>query len=168
MGLEAVACGPLVGNATRSLVHGLKYQGHRRAAADLVMVARTAVQDDFCPQGAILVPVPLHPHRKRERGYNQSALLAAHWGRILTREVREDVLLRVVDTQTQTRLDAEQRRRNLEGGFRVGKGFRKDRHVVLVDDVLTTGATLSSCAAALLAAGAPSVRAICVLWAGEA
>lgn len=167
-GIDSVACGPLVGDASRALVHGLKYEGHRRAASDLVRLAAPSVPDGFCPVGCVLVPVPVHPHRRRERGYNQSALLARHWSRILSREVREDFLVRRTDTRTQTRLDADKRRDNLAGAFQVGKGFRKEVPVVLVDDVLTTGSTLSACASALLAAGCPEVRAICVLWAGEA
>jgi ComF family protein len=167
-GIDAIACGPLVAHPTRELVHGLKYQGHRRAAVDLVEIAKPALVDGFCPDGSILVPVPLHPHRRRERGYNQSELLARQWGRILSRTVEPAFLARVVDTSTQTKLGADKRRANLEGAFRPGKTFRKEVPVVLVDDVLTTGSTLSACAAALLAAGSPSVRAICVLWAGEA
>lgn len=167
-GIDFIACGPVVGDATRALVHGLKYEGHRRAASDLVRLAAPSVPDDFCPSDCVLVPVPVHPHRRRERGYNQSALLASHWSRILSREVREDFLIRRADTRTQTKLDADKRRDNLAGAFSVGKGFRKHVPVVLVDDVLTTGSTLSACAAALLAAGCPEVRAICVLWAGEA
>ncbi len=167
-GIDAIACGPVVGDVTRALVHGLKYQGHRRAASDLVRLAAPSVPDDFCPSGCVLVPVPVHPHRRRERGYNQSALLAAHWSRILSREVREDFLSRTTDTRTQTKLDADKRRDNLAGVFAVAKGFRREVPVVLVDDVLTTGSTLSACAAALLAAGCPQVRAICALWAGEA
>jgi len=167
-GIERIACGPLVVSATRELVHGLKYQGHRRAVVDLVEIARSAVVDGFCLDGSVLVPVPLHPHRKRERGYNQSDLLAREWGQILSLKVEPNFLARVVDTSTQTKLDADKRRANLEGAFRPGRTFRKDVPVVLVDDVLTTGSTLSACAAALLAAGTPSVRAICALWAGEA
>lgn len=167
-GLDAVACGPLLDDAVRCLVHGLKYHGFRRAARDLVDLARPAVPDDFCLPGSVLVPVPIHPHRFRERGYNQSVELAVHWGRILSVPVAEDALVRVVDTSTQTRLGAEQRRANLEQAFAAGPGFRADRPIVLVDDVLTTGATLSACAAALLRGGSPSVRALCAAWAGEA
>jgi ComF family protein len=167
-GLEAVVCGPLLDEATRSLVHGLKYQGFRRAARDLVDLARSSVPSDFCLPGSVLVPVPIHPHRRRERGYNQSAELAKHWSRHLGVPVAEEVLRRVVDTATQTRLDAEKRRSNLENAFQAGKALSPECPVVLIDDVLTTGATLSACAAALLLGGAPSVRAICVVWAGEA
>ena len=167
-GVEAIACGPRLDGCVRSLVHGLKYHGHRRAARDLVEIARASTPDDFCPSGAVLVAVPVHPHRRRERGYNQSDELARHWSRILSVPVEPDALRRVVDTATQTRLDAARRRENLDGVFRVGDGFQSDRPVVLVDDVLTTGATLSSCAATLLSAGCPSVRALCAAWAGEA
>lgn len=167
-GLDAIACGPLLGDAARSLVHGLKYQGLWGAALDLVELAQDSVPPDFCPPGAVLVPVPVHPHRHRERGYNQSAKLAKHWSQILATPVADDMLVRVVDTVTQTRLDANKRRSNLEHVFRVGSGFQADRPIVLVDDVLTTGATLSACAATLLQSGCPSVRAICVAWAGEA
>jgi ComF family protein len=167
-GLDAVVCGPLLDDATRSLVHGLKYHGLRNAARDLVELARASLPADFCLPDSVLVPVPVHPHRRRERGYNQSAELARHWSRILAIPVVEDALVRVVDTPTQTRLDAEQRRSNLERTFRVGASFRPDRPIVLVDDVLTTGATLSACAAALLLGGTPSVRALCAAWAGEA
>lgn len=167
-GLDAVACGPLLDDATRSLVHGMKYHGFRRAARDLVDLARASIPTDFCLPGSVLVPVPIHAHRHRERGYNQSTELASHWRRLLGVPLSEDFLVRVVDTATQTRLDSRQRRSNLENAFRAGKAFTPDRPVVLVDDVLTTGATLSACAAALLHAGTPSVRAICVVWAGEA
>lgn len=167
-GVEAVACGPLIGDATRRLVHGLKYQGHRRAAKDLVRLAAAAIPAGFCPDGAVLVPVPLHPHRRRERGYNQSALLAVRLSDLLGRPVREDFLVRKVDTRTQTRLDAGERGKNLASAFAVGKGFEPGTPVVLVDDVLTTGSTLSACAATLLGAGCPEVRAVCALWAGEA
>jgi ComF family protein len=167
-GLDSVVCGPLLDDATRSLVHGLKYHGFRHAARDLVELARSSVPSGFCLPDSILVPVPVHPHRRRERGYNQSSELAKHWSQILKIPVLEDALVRVVDTRTQTRLDSDQRRSNLEQVFRVGRAFCPDRPIVLVDDVLTTGATLSACAAALLLGGAPSVRALCAAWAGEA
>ena len=167
-GIEAIATGPELTPALRALVHGLKYEGHRAASRELVDVASDRIPVGFCPESAVLVPVPLHPPRRRDRGYNQSDLLAARWKARTGRPAVGNWLCRTRDTGTQTKLGSGERRRNLEGAFAVGKGFRSGVPVVLVDDVLTTGATLSACAAVLLAAGAPSVRAICAAWAGEA
>ena len=82
--------------------------------------------------------------------------------------VAERWLERRRPTGTQTRLGSADRRRNLSQAFAVGKEFKSGAPVVLVDDVLTTGATLSACAAVLLSAGASSVRGLCLAWAGDA
>ena len=166
--MVAVATGPELGPPLGALVHGLKYAGHRAAAAELVDLARERLPAGFCPNGAVLVPVPLHPHRERERGYNQSELLARAWSARVGVPVAKGWMRRVRETGTQTRLGSGDRRRNLDGAFEPGRGFRAGVPVVLVDDVLTTGSTLSACAAVLLAAGAPEVRALCAAWAGEA
>jgi ComF family protein len=112
--------------------------------------------------GAIdgLVPVPLHPRRLRERGFNQALLLARHAaaGQVA---VRDDLLARIRATPHQVGLDAEQRRANVHGAFAVPSG--RDligMNLVLVDDVLTTGSTLGNCAEALAHAGAASVSAL--------
>lgn len=168
LGVEAVACGPELVPPVRVLVHGLKYGSIRFAADELVSLAAAAVPEGFCHPGSVLVPVPLHPVRLRERGYNQSALSAKAWARRLGVPVAERWLERRRSTGTQTRLGSADRRRNLSQAFSLGKAFEPGVPVVLVDDVLTTGATLSSCAAVLLAAGAPSVRAVCLAWAGDA
>jgi ComF family protein len=163
-----MACGPVISSPLRALVHGLKYSGFRAAATELVEIASGAVPEGFLPAGAVLVPVPLHSARRRERGYNQSELAARSWTRSLAHPVGTDWLVRTRDTGTQTALDAGGRRANLAGAFRTGRSFRPGIPVVLVDDVLTTGATLSTCAAALLVAGCPEVRGLCLAWAGEA
>ena len=131
-------------------------------------LAAEAAGEGFCLPGSVLLPVPLHKTRLRERGYNQSRLAAVAWSRILGLPVADRWLERVRSTGTQTSLGTLDRRRNLSRAFAAGPAFRPDVPVVLVDDVLTTGATLSSCAAVLLAAGAPSVRGLCLAWAGDA
>lgn len=167
-GLERIACGPEVVAPVRTLVHGLKYSGHRAAAPELVEIAWECADAGICTSDSVLVPVPLHPTRERERGYNQSQLLAREWSARWNVPIGKRWLVRNRSTGTQTRLGSGDRRRNLEGAFSVGPGFKPGVPVVVVDDVLTTGATLSACAAALLAAGAPSVRGVCVAWAGDA
>jgi ComF family protein len=106
-----------------------------------------------------LVPVPLHPRRQRQRGFNQSELLAQALGRSAGIDVAADALVRRQDTRSQTGLSAAARRANMKGAFAVRRRARiADRAVVLVDDVLTTGATASACAQALRASGAREVR----------
>ena len=98
----------------------------------------------------LLVPVPLHPRRERERGFNQASLLARRVGVAWGVPVRADVLIRAVATPSQTELDAPARRANVRGAFRLRRPeLIAGRHVLLVDDILTTGATLSECARCL-------------------
>ena len=141
----------------RAIVHALKYEGRRSLARPLaaMMSARGA---DMLAGACWVVPVPLHPSRRRERGFNQAADLARHLGA----PVRQ-VLRRHRATGTQTGLPAAQRHRNVRGAFAL-TGRREglaDSVVVLVDDVSTTGATLDACARVLKeAAGVREVRAL--------
>lgn len=110
----------------------------------------------------LLVPVPLHPSRLRYRGFNQSLLLAQHVGAFLGVDVR-DVLKRTRRTDAQVTLGAEQRQANVAGAF----AARHDAaiaglSIVLVDDVITTGATISACSEELRQVGAKSVRAVSI------
>lgn len=106
----------------------------------------------------LIVPVPLHPTKQRERGFNQSAQLAKHLARELGLPFCDHVLRRIVPTQTQTRLTREERHRNMRNAFAGISGEQiQGRRVIIVDDVFTTGATTSACAGALIKAGAAEV-----------
>lgn len=94
----------------------------------------------------ILVPVPVHPQRRRQRGYNQAEELAVCIGRRLGIPVRADILLRVGNTKAQKELNPEERRMNLMGAFDIGKQPPPDTAILLVDDIYTTGATMDMCA----------------------
>jgi ComF family protein len=104
----------------------------------------------------LIVPVPLHPRRLRSRGYNQALELARPLGRRLGVPVASDVLGRARMTRAQTELDAAARARNVSAAFAVRR-VPPQKHVAVVDDVMTTGATLAECARALLAAGVERV-----------
>jgi ComF family protein len=145
-------------------IHELKYRGRRRVARRL---ARALLEDahaqDLVAGSHVLVPVPLHPRRLRERGFNQASLIAREIGRQTGRPCGEGVLVRRRDTAAQTGLSAAARRRNVEGAFVVRRrALVAGQVVTLVDDVLTTGATAGACAWALRIAGAREVRLLSV------
>lgn len=138
----------------RRVVHRFKYQGWWRLA-DLMAARMAPILADA---GDVdLVPVPLSAARQRSRGYNQAERLAEALGRRTGLRVASDRLRRWRETPTQTRLGPEARRANLAGAFEAAPSGRR---AWLVDDVFTTGATLTSAASALLEGGAPEVGAI--------
>ncbi|HVB38153.1 MAG TPA: ComF family protein [Vicinamibacterales bacterium] len=153
--------------ALRQIVHALKYDGRRSVSRPLSAMMRA--QGHAVLEGAdCVVPVPLHPRRRRQRGFNQAADLAAGLGLPVW-----PVLRRVRATPSQVDLPAAQRHRNVRNAFQIAAPSRfRIRHadareisldglcVVLVDDVSTTGATLEACARALKAAGVREVRAL--------
>ena len=108
--------------------------------------------------GEVLVPVPLHQKRLRERGYNQSNLLAQELGKLTNLPVVDDCLIRKGHAPPQARTSTvDQRRRNVAEAFSCCDHRLQDKQVLLIDNVSTSGATLDACAAALKAAGATSV-----------
>ncbi len=145
------------GATAASIVHALKYGGWTTVAVGMAdRMARLPWPRDVVEERTALVPVPLAPSRQRERGFNQSALIARALGARWDVPVWDACLTRVRATETQTRLTPDQRRRNVAAAFRVtaARGALRGAHLVLVDDVLTTGATLAQCAAVLFAGGA--------------
>jgi ComF family protein len=152
------------GDLAREAIHAFKFGGRRGLAnplGDLLAGVGLSALPGAVPD--VLVPVPLHPRRARERGYNQALLLARRLERAWGVPVAADVLLRNVPTLPQTDLDAAARRRNVRDAFAVRRPeVIAGRHVVLVDDVLTTGATAGECARVLLRAGAATVGVVTV------
>jgi ComF family protein len=148
----------------REIIHHLKYRNKRSLSRHLgEMMAETLGSN--VDWDAVL-PVPLHRARKRERGYNQSDLLAREVGRKLGVPVLEKALQRVKNTKSQTGLEREERLLNVQGAFRVkDKQGVSGKAVLLVDDVTTTGATLEACGEALALAGGVKVGAVVAAWA---
>ena len=145
----------------RKLVHEFKYGHHRYLQYPLAAWLGETLHDPRLGGRRIdlIVPVPLHPARQRERGFNQAALLAELLARKIGLPLRP-VLERIRYTTTQTAYDRTERMENLRDAFRLRKNRDvRGLHVLLVDDVLTTGSTLSECARVLKKAGAVSVYA---------
>jgi ComF family protein len=140
------------------IVHALKYGGWYLVADEMGRrMARVSWPLDVLEERAAIVPVPLSSKRERERGYNQSVELAKAVSNVWRVPMRDDVLVRSRHTETQTRLTPGDRLRNVSGAFRVPSSAHKvlwGAHIVLVDDVVTTGATLNACAATLCDGGA--------------
>ncbi len=143
----------------RDATHRLKYKGERAAAGPLAGLMAEYLGRNPAPAD-VLVPAPLHPRRLRSRGYNQSALLAREIGKRLNLPVREDLLIRVRNPRPQVETQSQQERReNVANDFEC-RADATGLTALLIDDVATTGSTLSECATALKAAGAVRVHAL--------
>jgi ComF family protein len=161
--LQLEWCAPFSG-VVRDALHQLKYSGERRLAGPLgEAIARRWTRAGA--GGDLMVPVPVHHDRAAQRGYDQAVLLASAAGAALGQPVIE-ALERWQATTAQFQLDRAARASNVAGAFRPRTGDAlervRGRWVVLVDDVMTTGATLSACAAVLLDGGAAAVSAVTV------
>lgn len=141
----------------RQAVHELKYRNLRALAAPLAQLLYDYLIDYPVP-GEVLVPVPLYPKRLRERGYNQSQLLAKEISKLTGLPVVDDCLVRSRATAPQARTaTVSQRRDNVASAFTCRHQGLRDKQVLLIDDVSTSGATLDACATALKSGGAGSV-----------
>lgn len=143
------------------IVHALKYGGWTRAAPAMAeRMARLSWPPDVVRERAGIVPVPLSVARRRDRGFNQSELVALHLSTIWRIPVLSSVLHRESATRSQTELTPGERLSNVAGAFMVAQTARKEvrgKHLVLLDDVVTTGSTLGACARALFDAGARTI-----------
>lgn len=160
--LEVAIAAFVYDGALRRVLSRLKYGSASRLALPIAEAAAPHIAPIV---GALsepcLVPVPVHADRLRERGYNQAALIAAHLARIYSLPV-ESPLVRTRATMQQHRLNRVQRLRNLRQAFAVRVGSHAPAHVVLVDDILTTSATLEVCATALRRGGAGRVMGVAI------
>jgi ComF family protein len=152
----ATAIGPYDGRL-RDIIQALKYDPRPTIAKPLAARMR-ATGAEILAGASLVVPVPLHRSRERTRGFNQARALASHLGLPVS-----NALIRIRRTESQAELPAERRHTNVRGAFAVmnpkAAAFR-DQCVVLVDDVWTTGATLSACASVLRDEGAADVRVL--------
>lgn len=141
--------------AGRSIIHELKYHQGWHLLPDIRRVIQVTPRFLEFLKGAVIVPVPLHPRKERERGFNQTEILA----RLFVEEAEDarfsNALCRVRDTMSQTRLNHQSRQNNMKGAFQARPDFTpiKGKRYVVVDDVFTTGATLNACCEALKDAG---------------
>ena len=143
----------------RSLIHQLKFSGRLVGLSTFAALAKEADAAALFHEPDLILPVPLHIRRLRWRGFNQSLLLAKACFPAWQGKIQPDLLQRHRDTVPQTQLDGAERRSNLTGAFSLRAPQEvRDKRILLVDDVLTTGSTLHECAKALRQAGAMQIE----------
>jgi competence protein ComFC len=141
----------------RKSIHELKYHNLKAIAGSLARLLFNYLQSGPIP-GEVLVPVPLHDRRLRQRGYNQSSLITRELGMLVRLPVSEDCLIRLKNNPPQAKTETvDERRKNVSNIFACGDHSLTGKQVLLIDDVCTSGATLESCATALKSNGALSV-----------
>lgn len=154
--IDAIRSVARFGGPLREAIHWLKYRNLQALASPLGKLMADNWKADPLPAD-LLIAVPLHPRRERERGYNQAHLLAEALGRETGLPVSKGILSRRRETKSQVDLNAAERKANVHGAFHCEPGRIDGRRIVLIDDVCTTGATLEACSIALRQAGAASV-----------
>ena len=129
------------------LIHSIKYYDNKQLAEYLGRIAAIEMKTDGLLKGIdMLIPVPLHPRKKRKRGYNQSEWIAKGIETVCQCPIENDVLYRIIDTDSQTRKTIYERHRNMEEIFSLKNADTlRGKHILLIDDVITTGATINSC-----------------------
>lgn len=142
------------GNLTQSLMHELKYQGNEEIGEMLADLLSVKIKKTFVEKGiTAIVPVPLHPLKLQKRGYNQLTKFGMQLSKSLSVPFLQDVLLREKIRQTQTKKNKSERIENTVTLFKLEKAHEvENKHVLLIDDVITTGATLEACAKEILKA----------------
>lgn len=145
--------------ALRKAMHHLKYR-KRVELADPLGSLMAAYWMEHAPDVDVVVPVPLHAKRLRERGYNQAALLAREVACQVGVSLDEQTLVRHRATASQVDLNAGQRKKNMRDAFRCSSNALAGKRVMLIDDVCTTGTTLEACAIALARGNASSIQAL--------
>ena len=155
------------GTMVQQVLHALKYKGNQEAGRmPGRMMGRCLRETDRFNGIEALVPVPLHAAKQRVRGYNQSLVICEGMAEVMGLPVITNAVTRLSSTGTQTHRNRIERWQHMEGMFRVVKpGLIEGRHILLVDDVVTTGATMEACARALLQAKGVQLSVAALAWA---
>ena len=143
------------------IIHQFKYE-NRFALADPLATLMGEAWPQWQTAVNLVIPVPMHKSRQRKRGYNQSSLLAQKFSKHINQPYSEDALQRTRHTRPQVGLSGRARLANLSGAFDANGSFVRNKDILLIDDVCTTGATLVVATKTLLAAGANSVSGYCL------
>ncbi len=132
-------------------IHKLKYNNQREIGEEMGKIFGYEIADSVFSDIDLIIPVPLHIHKFRKRGFNQSEMIAKGIGDALSKDIDTESVIRNYNTDTQTKKNLEERRENVRSVFEIKKPENiKNKHILLIDDVVTTGSTLASCAEEIL------------------
>ena len=154
------------GGVMRNLIHGFKY-ADRHEVSDMFASMMRGAGGALLRDADMLMPVPLHRWKLWKRRYNQAAILAWKLAALTGHDVDVSSLRRIRQTPSQVGLSPEERRRNVAAAFSAARDAVRGKHILLIDDVITTGSTLSACALVLKEAGAREVDCLAVALAGD-
>jgi ComF family protein len=167
-GLSAVYPAFVTDDSLLAVIHLLKFSRHQRIAPWLAHAMAAHLPDFSHRENCVVIPVPMERGAQRRRGFNQAGEIARALAYIWKLPIDGRALKKVRATKAQSTLGREERLTNVEGAFHADPGRAHDVDVILVDDLVTTGATLRACAAALRRAGARRVAAVCAGYRDEA
>ncbi len=155
------------GSRVQQLLHRLKYEGHKEIGIYIGKVyGLELMKSPWFRNADVIIPVPLHIKKLRKRGYNQSEMFAEGLAQTMDAKLETGCLYRVVHSSTQTRKSRFQRWENVEDIFRIRHPEKlQGKHILIVDDVITTGATIESCAQALMTVPGVKVSAVAIAYA---
>lgn len=161
----------------RKPIFSLKYEGHTYVARDLADIMYDSLfsyvlreKDRSFLECELIIPVPIHEDKLKTRGFNQAEKIAKHLGKKLGIQVMGDGLVRIKNTEAQRSLNQTERFQNIDGAFSVNEGRKKaiqNKHILLIDDIYTTGATAISCSKVLKKCGAKEVSLFVLSFAGN-
>ncbi len=138
--------------AVQNLIHRLKYQGRQDVGKLMADFTKNYFDEkSFHPAFDYIIPVPLHPEKQKKRGYNQMTVFGENLGNYFGVIYSETILLRHINTASQTKKTAAQRRQNVAGAFVIPNPEKySGKHFLIIDDVITTGATIEACAETII------------------
>ena len=160
-GIDIALSGWDFGDELRTAIHSLKYEERARVGFFLGELLGDQLQKKPIQELDYLIPVPLHPVKFRDRGFNQARWIADGLGKAVQKPVRTKLMKRIKHTISQTTLDKKERLNNMKKAFKINRNVT-DKNIGIVDDVLTTGSTISSMASILKDAGAKTIVALTV------
>ena len=153
----------------QNIIHAFKYDKNKKACIQMGVWMGDCIRNSIRMQGTdLLIPMPLHASREKKRGYNQAALLCEGVSRSTGIPYDTAAVLRVISTETQTRKSRTARWQNVQSGFEIhNSSIIENKNILLIDDVITTGATFEACGEIILKSNPASLSIAALAWASE-